>query len=89
MRKVFCRKYQKELEGLPTPPYPGPQGQDIFENVSKQAWEEWQARQVRLINEKALSMINPDDRKYLTDQMQKFFNNEEADEAEGFVPPED
>jgi len=88
MRTVFCKKYQKELEGLATPPYPGPQGQDVYENVSKQAWEEWQARQVRLINEKALSMINPDDRKYLTEQMQKFFNNEEADEADGFVPPE-
>lgn len=88
MRTVFCKKYQKELEGLATPPYPGPQGQDVYENVSKQAWEEWQARQVRLINEKALSMINPDDRKYLTDQMQKFFNNEEADEADGYVPPE-
>jgi len=88
MRTVFCKKYQKELEGLATPPYPGPQGQDVYENVSKQAWEEWQARQVRLINEKALSMINPDDRKYLSEQMQKFFNNEEADEADGFVPPE-
>ncbi len=88
MRTVFCKKYQKELEGLATPPYPGPQGQDVYENVSKQAWEEWQARQVRLINEKALSMINPGDRKYLSEQMQKFFNNEEADEADGFVPPE-
>ena len=88
MRKVFCKKYQEELEGLLTPPYPGPKGQDIFDNVSKKAWEEWQARQVRLINEKGLSMINPDDRKYLTDQMQKYFNNEEADEADGFVPPE-
>jgi len=88
MRTVFCRKYQEDLEGLPTPPYPGPRGQDIYENVSKKAWQEWQARQVRLINEKALSMINPDDRKYLTEQMLKFFNNEDADEADGFVPPE-
>lgn len=88
MRSVFCKKYQKELEGLPTPPFPGPQGQDIYENVSRQAWQEWQERQVRLINEKQLSMINPDDRKYLTVQMQHFFNNEEADEAEGYVPPE-
>jgi len=33
-------------------------------------------------------MINPDDRKYLTEQMEKFFNNEDADEADGYVPPE-
>ena len=88
MRKVFCRKYQEEMEGLPAPPFPGPQGQAIYDNVSKQAWQEWQARQVRLINEKQLSMINPDDRKYLTEQMEKFFSNEDADEAEGYVPPE-
>jgi len=88
MRTVFCKKYQKELEGLAVPPYPGTQGQEIYQNVSKQAWKEWQARQVRLINERALSMINPDDRKYLTEQMEKFFNNEDADEADGYIPPE-
>ncbi|HEX4937856.1 MAG TPA: Fe(2+)-trafficking protein, partial [Candidatus Kapabacteria bacterium] len=36
-RTVFCRKYQKEMEGLPAPPYPGPRGKDIFEHVSRQA----------------------------------------------------
>ena len=86
MRKVQCRKYGKEMEGLPRPPYPGPKGQDIFENVSKQAWEEWQAHQVRLINEKALSMINPDDRKYIQEQMDKFLSNEDFAQAEGYVP---
>jgi Fe-S cluster biosynthesis and repair protein YggX len=85
---VFCKKYQKDMEGLPTPPLPGPNGQDIYDNISKQAWQEWQARQIRLINEKQLSMINPEDRKYLMDQMALFFANEEADEADGFVPPE-
>ena len=50
-RTVFCRKYQKELEGLDFPPMPGAKGQDIFENISKQAWEEWQAQQTMLINE--------------------------------------
>ena len=41
-RTVFCKKYQAELEGLAKPPYPGPKGQDIFDNVSAQAWQEWQ-----------------------------------------------
>ena len=86
MRTVFCKKYKEKKEGLLTPPFPGPQGQAIYENVSRQAWEEWQARQVRLINEKQLSMINPEHRKYLTQQMERFFNNEDTDEAEGYVP---
>ena len=40
-RTVFCRKYQQELEGLPNPPFPGPKGQDIYDNVSAKAWQEW------------------------------------------------
>jgi len=85
-RMVHCKKFNKEMEGLEAPPFPGPKGQDIYDNVSKQAWEEWQALQTRLINEKGLSMINPDDRKYLTEEMDKFFANEDHDEADGYVP---
>lgn len=88
MRKVMCRKYGQEMEGLATPPYPGPKGQEIYDQVSKQAWNEWQAHQIRLINEKGLSMINPDDRQYLQQEMEKFLNNEEFEQAEGYVPPE-
>ena len=87
-RNVLCKKYQKEMEGLDTPPYPGPKGQDIFENVSKQAWADWQAHQTMLINEKHLSLMDPNTRKYLQAQMERFFNNEPFDKAEGYVPPE-
>ena len=51
-RMIFCTKYKKEMEGLDAPPYPGPKGQEIFENVSKQAWQDWQSHQTMLINEK-------------------------------------
>ncbi|MCH8499888.1 MAG: oxidative damage protection protein [Marinobacter sp.] len=86
-RTVFCRKYQKDLEGLPFPPMPGAKGQDIFENVSKQAWQEWQAQQTMLINEKHLNMMDPYARKFLQEQMTRFFNNEDFEQAEGYVPP--
>ena len=39
-RTVQCRKYQKELPGLAVPPYPGPKGQEVYETVSQQAWQE-------------------------------------------------
>jgi Fe-S cluster biosynthesis and repair protein YggX len=29
------------MEGLDFAPFPGAKGQDFFENVSKQAWQEW------------------------------------------------
>ena len=88
-RIVFCRKYQKELPGLSAPPYPGPKGQDIYETVSQQAWQDWQKEQVMLINEKQLSMIKAEDRKFLQEQMMRFFNNETHERASGYVPPEE
>ena len=68
------------------PPFPGPKGQEIMNTVSQQAWQEWQAHQVRLINEKQLSMINPEHRKFIQQEMEKFLSNQEFEQAEGYVP---
>ena len=86
-RTVFCRKYQKELEGLDRPPYPGPKGQEIFENVSKQAWQEWLDQQTMLINEKHLNMMDASARAFLNEQMNRFLSGEDFEQAEGYVPP--
>jgi Fe-S cluster biosynthesis and repair protein YggX len=84
---VLCKKYNEEMEGLDTPPYPGAKGQEIFESVSKQAWQEWMQHQTRLINEKHLNMMDASSREYLTEQMDKFLSGNEYDKAEGYVPP--
>ncbi len=86
-RSVFCKKYQKEMEGLDAPPYPGPKGQEIFDNVSKQAWQEWLQHQTMIINERQLNMMEPQARKFLNEQMEKFLAGEEFARAEGYVPP--
>ena len=86
-RTVFCKKYQEELEGLDAAPYPGPKGQDIFDHVSKNAWQAWQAHQTMLINEKHLSLADPDARKYLQQEMDKFLAGEDYDQTEGYVAP--
>ncbi len=86
-RSVVCRKYKKEMEGLDTPPYPGPKGLEIFEGVSKQAWQEWLQHQTMIINERQLNMMEPKARKFLTEQMEKFLAGEEFAQAEGYVPP--
>ena len=86
-RTVVCSRYKKELEGLEKPPLPGPNGERIFNEVSKKAWHEWQALQTMLINEKHLKLIDPDARKYLVEQMWLFFANEDVDHAEGYVAP--
>jgi Fe-S cluster biosynthesis and repair protein YggX len=86
-RTVRCRKYQQDLEGLDAPPMPGPKGQEIYETVSRRAWQEWQALQTMLINEKHLELRDPEARRYLSTQREKFFDNEGVDHAEGYVPP--
>jgi Fe-S cluster biosynthesis and repair protein YggX len=86
-RTVTCRKYQKELKGLDHVPMPGAIGQDIYAHVSEQAWKEWQAQQTMLINEKQLNMMDAAARAFLREQMEKFFQNEEYEHAEGYVPP--
>ena len=87
-RTVFCRKYKQELEGLERAPYPGELGQQIFDNVSKKAWLEWTQHQTMLINEKHLNLMDPESRKYLQQEMEKFLSGEDYDKAEGYVPPE-
>ena len=87
-RTVFCRKYQKDMPGLERPPYPGPKGEAIFNEVSAQAWDEWQKHQTMLINEKHLNMREAADRHFLTEQMEKFLAGEDYEQAEGYVPPE-
>ena len=56
-RTVLCRKLKKELPGLDMPPFPGPKGEEIYNNVSKQAWQEWMEHQTTLINEMRLNMM--------------------------------
>ncbi|KZZ41619.1 oxidative damage protection protein [Thalassolituus sp. HI0120] len=85
-RTVFCQKYQQELEGLDTIPFPGPKGEEVFNNTSKQAWNEWTEHQTRLINEKHLNMMDMQARKYITEQRDKFLSGQEFDLAEGYVP---
>ena len=86
-RTVFCRKYQKELEGLPAPPYPGPRGKDIFEHVSRQAWMDWLKHQTLLINEKRLNLLDPATQTFLQGEFDKFIAGDEYEKPEGYVPP--
>lgn len=85
-RLVHCIKLKREAEGLDFPPQPGALGQRVFENVSKQAWKEWLEQQKRLINEYRLNLMDPQARKYLSEQMEKYFFGAGAAEAEGYVP---
>ncbi|NCC26629.1 MAG: oxidative damage protection protein [Gammaproteobacteria bacterium] len=84
---VHCVKLGREAEGLDRAPYPGELGKRIHENVSKQAWQDWLRHQTMLINENRLSPMDPKSRKFLEEQMDKYFFGEGAEMPEGYVPP--
>lgn len=85
-RMVLCRKLQKEAEGLPFPPFPGPAGQHIFETVSKEAWQLWLKEQTMIINENHLNAMDPQAQKFLGEQREKFLGNQGYERPRGWVP---
>ncbi|WP_373509083.1 oxidative damage protection protein [Thiocapsa sp.] len=84
---VHCVKLGREAEGLDRPPYPGELGKRIHANVSKPAWQDWLRHQTMLINENRLSPMDPKSRKFLEEQMEKYFFGEGAEMPQGYVPP--
>tara|TARA_Y100000816_G_C25641557_1_gene341535 strand:- start:35 stop:304 length:270 start_codon:yes stop_codon:yes gene_type:complete len=83
-KTVFCKKLQKELAAMTIPPMPGKKGIELMETVSLEAWEAWKSHQTTLINEKHLDLSKDEDRQWLLEQMEKYFNNEEVEQASGF-----
>jgi Fe-S cluster biosynthesis and repair protein YggX len=77
-----------EGEGLEYLPYPGDLGKRIYDNVSKEGWQRWLAHQTMLINEYRLTPIEPKARKFLEEEMEKFFFGQGSAAPEGYVAPE-
>jgi len=74
-RLVKCRKFGQELPGLEKAPFPGEIGQQIFNEVSQQAWLAWREdMQIKVLNEYRLNMADPKDYQILVDQMLTFLN---------------
>ncbi len=84
---IQCKKLKKEAEGFERAPYPGALGQKIFEEISQEAWQLWLNQQTMLINEYRLSMLDPNARKFLVEEMERFLFGEGSAKPAGYVPP--
>ena len=87
-RKVHCVKLNKEADGLNAITYPGELGERIFQQVSQEAWQMWLSHQTMLINEYRLTPIEPKARKFLEEEMEKFFFDGGSEKPKEFVEPE-
>tara|TARA_R110001583_G_scaffold26757_3_gene96289 strand:- start:339 stop:608 length:270 start_codon:yes stop_codon:yes gene_type:complete len=84
-RTVFCSFLKKEAPGLAFQLIPGEIGKRIFDNISQEAWAEWQKKQTMYINEKKLNLMKAEDRKLIEDAMVGYlFENKEV-EIEGYT----
>ena len=89
VRTVQCVKLRKEAEGLDFPPLPGDLGKRVLESVSKPAWQQWLAHQTMLINENRLKVTDPEARRFLEGELERYFFGEGSATPEGYVPPEE
>ncbi len=85
-RMVNCVKLGCEAEGLDRPTYPGDLGKKIWQSVSKEAWQGWLGHQTMLINEYRLTPVDPKARKFLEEEMDKYFFGGGSAMPDGFVP---
>ncbi|OAI07374.1 Fe(2+)-trafficking protein [Methylomonas methanica] len=85
-RMIKCVKLGVEAEGLDSLPFPGVNGQRIFDHVSKQAWKDWLAMQTMIINEQRLSSFDPAAKKILEAEREKFLFAGGFELPEGYVP---
>jgi len=83
---VFCAKLQRELPALLEPPWPGPLGQRIFEQISEEAWELWEERMKMILNEERLLPFQKEAQARIAHQMEAFLFSPEAAPPPGFVP---
>ena len=74
---VKCAKLGEELPALDKPPFPGPLGERIYNEISRMAWNMWQEHATLLINHYGLNMADPNAQELLFEQMEAFFFGED------------
>jgi Fe-S cluster biosynthesis and repair protein YggX len=79
-------KLRRELPGLDTPPWPGPLGRRIYEQVSAEAWEMWEERMKMILNEYRLLPFQKEAQELIAKHMEEFFFGDAAALPPGYVP---
>jgi Fe-S cluster biosynthesis and repair protein YggX len=88
-RVVQCVVLKREAEGLDAPPHPGSLGERIYENVSREGWQQWLERLTMIINENGLNTADTGSIEQIEKHMLGFLFGEGDYGAtpEGFTPP--
>ncbi len=88
-RIVRCIKLHQDLPGLDRPPLPGELGEQIYENVSKQAFKMFAEHFKMIVNEYRLDLSSPATDKVYEDQLRDYFFGEGMKLPDEYVPPKE
>jgi Fe-S cluster biosynthesis and repair protein YggX len=88
-RVIQCVVLKREAEGLDAPPHPGSLGERIYENVSREGWQQWLERLTMIINENGLNTADTGSIEVIEKHMLGFLFSEGdfGTTPEGFKPP--
>jgi Fe-S cluster biosynthesis and repair protein YggX len=88
-RIVHCRLLKKDLPGLDRPPYRNDLGKRIYDEVSKEAWQNWLRDSVKYINTYRVDLASPEGQKFMLKQCSIYFGFEEGEGAPTAFTPRD
>ena len=72
MADVHCSRCESTAAGLDRAPLPGEAGESVLRNTCKTCWSAWLGQQVILINEQALTPVNPEHFSLLLREMRAY-----------------
>lgn len=67
-----CRRTGRPGTQLPRPPFRGPVGQWIYENISAETWNDWIGQGTKVINELRLDFSRDEDQEVYDQHMREF-----------------
>jgi Fe-S cluster biosynthesis and repair protein YggX len=82
-RTVFCKKFKREMPGLQAPPFAGELGEQVYKEVSADAWHQWSDdMMIKIINEYRLNLAVAEQYEVLIKQMRAFLGLDSDDVLE-------
>ena len=81
MPEIKCARCGQTREGFVRPPFPGPLGARVVNEICQDCWSQWTKQQMMLINHYGLNLMDPQARGFLTKNMEAFFFKAGREEA--------
>ena len=72
MTQVNCARCGQVGDQLDQPPLPTDLGHRIYDSICRKCWGEWLQNQTAIINHYGLNLVDPEARKFLTQQTEQF-----------------